>query len=96
MLRLNCLLLLLCACATVSPLPQSDVEGPDAGVSPACQAAYDGCLNGCFQYPNYKRYSAQCIASSVGDVCPQKEQLVDTIAAASCFNACDWDAKPCR
>lgn len=85
-MRATPLLFLLCACATAAP-----------AVVDSCALAYDHCNNQCFKPPNYRHNGPQCVEGPNGQqLCPQENQLIDTIAAGKCFEQCEWDAKLCR
>ncbi len=87
MLRLGALLLLTsCAAATPAVVP---------GRSVACQHDYESCNNSCFQAPHYKLNGPQCAKTAFFEVCPQQDQLIDTVAAGKCFDACEWKVKAC-
>lgn len=79
-------LLMFCACATAKPSARPE----------ACQQKYDACNNACFAAPNYKRGGPQCSQTALFQVCPQENQIVDTVAAGKCFDQCEWDSKLCR
>jgi hypothetical protein len=66
-----------------------------AGRSPACQQDYERCNNACFRAPHYKVNGPQCAQTSSFEVCPQQDQLIDTLAAGKCFEACEWNVKAC-
>ena len=86
MLRLTALLL-LCSCATVKP--SAPVRGEE------CEREYDVCNNTCFASPNYRRNGPQCTQTELFQICPQENQLIDTVATAKCFERCEWDVSLC-
>lgn len=85
MFRLAAIVLLLAACATTRPAEKT-----------TCQLALERCNNACFKAPRYLHNGPQCTTTAVGMVCPQENQLIDTVEAGKCFEKCEWDAKLCR
>lgn len=85
MVRLAALLVLVSACATDKAVEKS-----------ACAQTLDRCNNACFQAPRHTHNGPQCTPSAVGMICPQENQLLDTVQAGKCFEKCEWDAKLCR
>jgi hypothetical protein len=80
--------LLLSCCAT----PQS-AELPGE----VCERTYQRCNNACFRPPNYKRNGPQCVQGAGAlMLCPQQDQVLDTVEAAKCFDSCESAAKLCR
>ena len=79
-------LLLLCSCATAPVIPPGQL----------CEHDYEQCNNRCFASPNYRRNGPQCLKTQTWQVCPQETQILDTIAAGKCFDACEWDHKLCN
>ncbi len=79
------ILFLLCACATGKAVQKSE-----------CELAFDRCNNGCFKQPRYTHGGERCTDTAVGTICPQENQLVDTVEAGKCFEKCEWDRKLCR
>lgn len=78
--------LVLCAC--VGPKPALRLE--------TCQHAYDFCTNACFTPPNYKRGGPECAKVGTFQVCPQENQILDTVEAGKCFDKCEYDDSLCR
>jgi len=90
MLRLAAAVL-LCGCGCATPRPATAVARTQT-----CQQAYDDCSNACFDSPNYKRGGPQCTQTSTFQICPPDNQPVDTVAAAKCFEQCEWNVKLCQ
>lgn len=89
MLRLITVVLLCSSCATTEkPATPPRTE--------SCQRNYDLCNNACFKAPNYKRDREHCSYVAQFQVCPQENQLIDTVEAGKCFDKCEWNVKLCR
>lgn len=76
------IILLLAACVT-----------PRA--TDTCTLAYEQCNNACFKAPNYGHSGDKCVETPGGRICPQENQLIDTVEAGKCFDRCEWDHKLC-